>query len=725
MRFKLFHLIALATCIASSSLQATPESTPLLADANNKKVESIVSKGVVVDLRDPILKDGVLTTTKGGTITGSQIRIQAQKIVYTRKMVDGQSVFYVEAEDNLMVEYGDRVFVGTKIEYDFNTEKGIVHDATTVLEPWYLGGKYATLEPDGSYHMKEGYITTCENKKSEWQVRANDVHVPLDDIISASNIQIRFLKLPLFWIPSFKGNVRKFLRAPVTWKFHFGGTQGSRVSMRYRFLSQNDFNAYLRVDYRFSKGLGGGVETEYKPKDSDRRFFTRNYVTSDSTLSDDRRRNRYRFQGKYEDRFFDRKVTLDARYDKLSDGEMPSDFQEKDFEIETAQRTDVDFRRLHKSWILSLFASIQVNDFQTLKQELPTLQWRFRPRSIGNTGIITDNTFTASFLDFAIARGIGSAQDYHSTRLQTRNSVFRPFNVNPFTITPSLGFVGVHYGNSAENKSRWVGLGTAGLEVHTLLSKQYAKARHTARPYLKYEYHTEPQVSPDQHYIFDLNDALSKYSLMKVGVKQAWIQDTSSGRRPIITADVHTNAFFSTHSQSQKVPKVYANLEWAQYDPYKLGCDIAWDFDHSILDHYNLYADWTKNENIATRIEYRTRSQYAWRKAHADNFILESFRSDDALANSALSDQRSTVLAKVFYRFAPNWVCQLQSRHGMNRTDSPNYNEYQLNFITYMRCNWRVKFSLQSNEEDTRVSFNVRLGSGKPNKKNLPTRIWP
>ena len=146
----------------------------------------------------------------------------------------------------------------------------------------------------------------CENKKTEWQVRANDVHVPLNDIISASNIQIRFLKLPLFWIPSFKGNVRKFLRAPVTWKFHFGGTQGSRVSMRYRFLSQNDFNAYLRVDYRFSKGLGGGVETEYKPKDSDRRFFTRNYVTSDSTLSDDRRRNRYRFQGKYEDRFFDR-----------------------------------------------------------------------------------------------------------------------------------------------------------------------------------------------------------------------------------------------------------------------------------------------------------------------------------------------------------------------------------------------------------------------------------
>src|SRR5438105_3748933 len=89
------------------------------------EMEEFFAKGITVDLREPEYCDGVLKTEKGGVVQGPDMRLQARKIVYTRKIVDGKPLLTVEAEEDLMVEFGKYLFVGSRLEYDFQNHQGI------------------------------------------------------------------------------------------------------------------------------------------------------------------------------------------------------------------------------------------------------------------------------------------------------------------------------------------------------------------------------------------------------------------------------------------------------------------------------------------------------------------------------------------------------------------------------------------------------------------------
>jgi len=685
-------------------------------------VGDTISQGIIIDLKDPVLQNGVLKTTKGGVITADNIRIQARTITYTRKVIDGKSVFKIEADGDLMIDYGDRVFVGTHLVYDFNTQRGLIDEATTAVEPWYIGGKVIRLLPDGKYTMEEGYITTCPSAASEWQIHADNVSVPKDNQLAASNIQMRFLKIPLFWVPTFTGNVRKILRAPIKWKFHFGGARGSRLTMRYRFMSREQFNAFLRLDLR-RRGLGGGIETEYFSKDKQEKFLTRNYVANDFSVADPSKSQRFRFAGEYSNRVYNDKVSIDAHYDRLSDADMPSDFNLTDFSIITAQRTQVLIQRFHPASVQSIIARIRINPFQTLNQELPTFDWRFRPFVLGDSGIISDNDFEACYLNFVYAKG-SSTTDYNSPRYHTENFLYRPFPFSFATFTPQAGFVGNFYGNSPGGDNKWKGIGVFGAEIHSTVYRHFGESKHTVTPYVNYKYYTTPTTSPDLHFIFDANDAWSSLNLMRVGMRHNIYSKSEGKIFSDFSGDIYANAFFDTNTLSKKVPKIYGDFKFTRLRNLLVGLNTAWDFRNDQIDHYNILTKWTRNEDFAISAEYRHRKAFDWRKADRTRFLLESFRTETALQNSSLSDERSTVLANCFYRFAPKWTLHVQSRYG-RRKNSPRYLEYQADVITTIRCNWQIKFSYQKQESDDRFSFHFKLVETTPEDLSVNPLLWP
>ena len=50
------------------------------------------AQGVTVDLRNPVYSDGVLSTECGGVIQGPNLRIQAMRISYTRKLKEEEPI---------------------------------------------------------------------------------------------------------------------------------------------------------------------------------------------------------------------------------------------------------------------------------------------------------------------------------------------------------------------------------------------------------------------------------------------------------------------------------------------------------------------------------------------------------------------------------------------------------------------------------------------------------
>lgn len=683
--------------------------------------EEIFKQGVVVDLRSPLLKNGVLSTNKGGVVTAPGIRIQAKNITYTKNA----SSFKVEAYEDLMVEYGDRVFIGKHIEYDFNLNSGTITEGTTSIDPWFIGGALVRLKPNGEYQIEDGYITTCENIDSEWQVSAKNVLVPKDNKITANNIQVRFLNLPLFWLPSFKGNIKKFLRAPVRWQVHWGGARGTRLTMRYRFLSKKQLNAYMRIDYRLSRGFGMGIETNYLSKSQKTSFLTRNYLAYDISSSDPKKHRRYRFEGQYNKSFQDDRTSLDIKYDKLSDSEMPSDFDDSDFHLETAQRTEFLLRRREDPWILSLITRARINSFQSLRQETPTLEWRIKPFNIAETGILSDNNFKASYLSFEHAKHIDRSRNFESSRFQSQNFLYRPFKSKYGTFTPKAGIICSYYDKSPLDTPSGTLLSITGGEINVPLHQTRGKKKHIITPYLTYDYYKNFKNNVEEHYIFDFDDSWSSLNMMRLGFKNSLYEKKEHEIHPVLDLDIYANAFFQTKTFPRKIPKIYADLSFSKFQNLAFKADGAWNFDQKKVDRYNLLARWTKNEDFALSAEYRSREAFDWRKADKQNFFLESFRNENVLANSTLSDKRATVLGNLYCRLSHNLVAHIQSRHGYKRADAPKYNEFQLDILTSIRCGWRLKLSFQNTESDNRVSFHVRLNEGEIKKPESIPLIWP
>ena len=227
---------------------------------------------------------------KGGVIKSEAIRIQARHISYTRKKEGAKALAKVEASGDLMLEFGDRIFVGERIEYDFTTESGLLFHGRTAAEPWYMGADVIMLHADGSYTLDKGFLTTCEHRDASWQIAAHQVHFSQGETITAEDITVRLLRIPVMWIPHAKGEPGNFLKTPIRTKFYWGGSQGARIGLDYGIFTWQEFRAFLRLDYRFRRGLGGGIDTEYAPAERDERLFTRNYVAYDTRIDDDTRR---------------------------------------------------------------------------------------------------------------------------------------------------------------------------------------------------------------------------------------------------------------------------------------------------------------------------------------------------------------------------------------------------------------------------------------------------
>lgn len=676
-----------------------------------------------VDLREPTFVDNVLSTEKGGVISGPDFRIQALKIIYSRQKVDGNPAYTLVAEEQLMIEFQDYVFVGDRLEYDFQTRRGIIYNGRTALEPWFFGGETIELCPDGGYVIHNGFVTTSENYFSDWELKTEEASVSSCKQLAASNIQLRLFNVPVFWIPSYKTNLNAIFDSPIKYSVRWGGKQGSRIGIIYEVFSWQRFKLSMHADYRFKRGPGGGFETFYKSLDGRERFETINYIAKDFAIPHPKEKVRFRFQGLYSNLLFDDKVTVDLSYDKLSDREMATDYDDQGLELDTAGRTQLLARRQDDWWITNFLTRLQANNFQTVKQELPTLETHWRPIELGRTGVIVDNNCKASYLDFAYANDATDVHDYRSVRLEAQNRIYRSFHSPYLTLTPQAGFTGIFYSQVPREDHRWLVVGSFGGELKSNVYQYYGPCKHVLEPYLSYQYLTAPTSNPHQHYIFDIDDGWYRLNDLKFGISNdlyAKMEDEQIKR--LVHADLYAFAFFDTPTLRYAIPRIYGQLIYSSLPTLRHTFNVAWDLQHAELYHFNYLTEWTLNSDCAVAMEYRHRSRFDWRKTERLNFILDSFRPESELLHSTLSDRRDTLLFHLFFRFHPNWALEFEMRNGWNRLEQPSYTEFEVDLLAAVGSAWNIKLSYQHKEEDKhRVAIYATIGMPKPDRRQCVT----
>lgn len=689
----------------------------LLVSENIKLITNVITDGINVDLREPIFENGVLRTEKGGVIQGSDIRIQARKIQYTKKKQGDETITLIEAEDDLIVEFNQYIFVGKRLEYDFHTRSGILYDGRTALEPWFFGGERVYLNADGSYVIHDAFVTTSENYHPEWGILANQAKVTKHHLLTAKDVQFMACKVTLLKLPFFKANLNSIFDQPIRYEVR-AGSQGPRVSVAYEIFSWNGFKSFARLDYRLQRGFGGGFENYYKSEDGLEKFQSISFIARDAKSNDHHDvAIRYRFQGIYHKEILDKKITIDLMYDKLSDKEMATDYKERGLDIEAAGRTQLIARKETENWITNFLTRARINNFQTVKQELPTFETNIIPFKISDTGIISENQFKISYLDFRYANSVRDSHNYRSTRFSYSNRFYRPHVIGSFTVTPEIGGLMIYEGNSPHGGPSTVGLGLFAIEATTRFHKFYPHYKHVISPFARYEYYTFPTSSPKQHYIFDIDDGWYKLNILRFGVNQNfYLKDHNGLINRFLEADIWANAFFDTDTIPQTIPKMYSKFSWNSFYTVKHTCCTGYDFEMRQLDHFNLRTEWTVNADLAIAAEYRHRSAFDFRKADPYNFFVDAFHTVERLRRSQMSDRRDTFLLHFFYRLHPNWSVELESRHGWNRHFEPNYNEFQVDVRGKLWSAWNVKVSYQHLEDDDRFTFAVSLGLKPPDR---------
>lgn len=645
-----------------------------------------------VYLKDPVFSQGVMRTDQGGVITSKDMRIQAQKMSYTHRVEQGKAVQKIEAEGDLLVEYGDRAFVGSRLEYDFLSKKGTLWQGKTFVDIWFLGGDRVELLPDGTYLIYGASVTACESQNSAWEVHAKQVSVTHEQLLAAKNIQFRFVKLPIFWLPSFKSNLKFFRDPPVRYKLMWDKGIGPRISMRYKVYSWESFNLFVRLDYRIKRGLGGAVETDYYSKDKRTYLLTKSYGARDKTVPDERGWKRYRLQGLYHTESQDQKTTLHLTYDKFSDPKMVSDFKSDDFEVNTQKRTLllIDHRSEH---LFSTFSfQPRINRFQSLNQELPLLTWGIHPFSIGNTGIISQNYFSGGYLDYVFAKDLHNfLTNTQSARVETRNTLYRPFTWKYATLTPSIGLAALFYNKSPEKHPATQGIFTYGCTLQTKLYRNYTQYRHLAVPYVDFQGYTRPSIPLDHHFIFSIEDGYAHLNHLRIGIRQNLF--TQDSLLPAFTCDVFTYGFFGTPNALHRTfPKIYASLGWNK-SSFALTSDLCYNCAKGVWDEANARLLWTINSCIALSTEIRHRSAFYWRKADPFNFFVDIARPLDELLASPMSDKRNTFLTRLHIRLSPTMTCNLSSHQGWGRESEHPYNEARFDFYKLITSSWQMRLS--------------------------------
>lgn len=241
----------------------------LYFSAEAQEVDKILQKGaqegVTVDLREPLYTDGILSTEKGGVISASEIRIQATHLRYIRKKVDEKTIWTIEGEKNLIVEFGDYVFVGEKLFYDFETKEGVIYQGKTAVEPWYFGGERLELRSDGSYIIYNGYATTSEKDVPDWGIYSQVIEIEKENYLKAEQIYIKAFNYTVLWIPAFRANLNFIFDNPIRYRFRWGGRQGPRFGLTYEVFSWENWKTFVRFDYRLTRGPGGELKRVIAP----------------------------------------------------------------------------------------------------------------------------------------------------------------------------------------------------------------------------------------------------------------------------------------------------------------------------------------------------------------------------------------------------------------------------------------------------------------------------
>ena len=497
----------------------------------------------------------------------------------------GQSYSEMYAEGNVTMRRKDDVLIADKIFENAKEDKGILINSqiktkiqktkAPLLEeiPAYISGEEIKHVSKGQYEIKNGVITTCGYGHPHYHFKGKKIRLVQRDehnIVSSTHNTFYMDKYPVAYLPYLSLDVRKKEKLLKDWEFGSSSRFGSFLMTDWDLYAltggkQKDWSDLtLNLDYLQKRGLGTGLDFEYKGKDV---FGSLNtyYINDQGDFDinnipiEDRDRGtilwRHRQELPYDWR-------LDMEYSYLSDPRFLREYFEHQFKEEKARETVLYLHRTHDTTAETFLINEQLNGFDTTvdslrerryAERLPEATYRIIGEPIWDNRLIFTSESSATYFDgsfdqsdrsrlgdsfVAFASVDQSVEPQPVTRVDTVNRVSMPFkpwffNINPFVEGRVTG-----YTESIDTSSDTVDeangpatgrfIGSIGFDWSSTHWRTYSvyndmlkinRLRHVFVPELRYTYSPVVTEDPNELYQYDAIDALDSSQVAVIGIK--------------------------------------------------------------------------------------------------------------------------------------------------------------------------------------------------------------
>lgn len=320
----------------------------------------------------------------------------------------------VIARDNVVIWKAGMTYKGDNIIYNANTGE-VSGDAVRSSMPMEIGTLfYETdrFESETKLVQKveggETFITTHDDENPNFRLRARSLTVKPDDRVILRGVTVLAGDTPVFWLP--------YLSQPIDeeagYRFNFGQQSrwGAFMLNQYDVIHGDHTKGRYHLDLRSARGVGLGVDWQSMRYRKNWQNFSglKLYFLRDSDPDKNKSsiprgpvpENRYRVN--FQHRIYlpgPEKSTwyLDFDINKISDQHFYEDFFFNDFRETPEPDNQVSLVHTDPSYIATLMARFQANDFYAVGEKLPELAIDWTRRPLWNTGLFHQGNLTLGF----------------------------------------------------------------------------------------------------------------------------------------------------------------------------------------------------------------------------------------------------------------------------------------------------------------------------------------
>jgi hypothetical protein len=204
-------------------------------------------------------------------------------------------------------------------------------------------------------------------------------------------------------------------------------------------------DARLAADYYSKRGVGGGVQAEYEDENSEGEMIS--YImtdrgeddlgrTSDRENIDPKRDIRGRFGLRHREYLPDDwQATVEVGY--VSDRTFMESMYRSEFNTDKGQETLLYLKQQRDNWALTILGKTRINDFETMTEELPTIEYHRKGESFWDHQLTWYSDSRISRLRDRYDEDVSShPSERFYTFGDTRNEVDYPFMLGTVKVSP-------------------------------------------------------------------------------------------------------------------------------------------------------------------------------------------------------------------------------------------------------------------------------------------------